>query len=87
MRLSYERKLFSLAMTEFIFNSNIPEDLKPKCGIILREIVCCLMRQQRIEQMQAKKSKKVNPMIDNILDEQDYKSSGDEEEKKESSTV
>jgi hypothetical protein len=37
--------------------------------------------------MQAKKSKKVNPMIDNILDEQDYKSSGDEEEKKESSTV
>jgi hypothetical protein len=29
LRLSYERKLFTLAMTNFLFNSDVPEALKP----------------------------------------------------------
>jgi hypothetical protein len=29
LRLSYERKLFTLAMTNFLFNSDVPEVLKP----------------------------------------------------------
>jgi hypothetical protein len=51
------------------------------------------MRQQRIEQLVAKRGRKVNPMIDNILLEEDsYKSSGNEggeqeEEKKTSTSV
>jgi hypothetical protein len=36
------------------------------------------MRQQRIEQLMAKRGRKVNPMIDNILEQDSYKSSGDE---------
>jgi hypothetical protein len=32
LRLSYERKLFTLAMTNFLFNSDVPEVLKPQCG-------------------------------------------------------
>ena len=82
LRLSYERKLFTLAMTNFVFNSDIPEVLKPKCGYFLKEIVCCMMRQQRIEQMMAKRTKKVNPMIDNILELDGYKSSEEDEEEK-----
>ena len=91
LRLSYERKLFTLAMTNFLFNSDVPEVLKPQCGYFLKEIVCCLMRQQRIEQLVAKRGRKVNPIIDNILLEEDsYRSSGEEggeqEEEKKSST-
>jgi hypothetical protein len=44
LRLSYERKLFILAMTDFIFNSSIPVELQDKCGMYLREVVCLLMR-------------------------------------------
>lgn len=49
LRLSYERKLFALAMTNFLFSANIPSSLSPKAGIYLKELVCLLIRQQRIE--------------------------------------
>ncbi len=88
MKLSYERKLFTVAMSNFLFNSEIPAELKPKCGFIMKDIVSCLMRQQRIEQMMAKNTKKVNPIIDNILGLDGYKSSEEEgEEEKKSSCV
>lgn len=71
LRLSYERKLFALAMTNFLFNSAVPASLQEKSPIILRELVSLLIRQQRIDQKMAlaasskKKGKKgVNHIID-----------------------
>lgn len=49
-RLSYERKLFALAISNLIFNgSNIPPFIQNKIGFYLAELVNLLMRQQRLE--------------------------------------
>lgn len=46
LKLSYERKLFTLAMTNFLFNcGSMPEPLKEKAGLYMREVVCVLIRQ------------------------------------------
>lgn len=45
LKLSYERKLFALAMTNFLFNSAIPPSLQDKAPYFLRELVSLLIRQ------------------------------------------
>ena len=44
LRLSYERKLFALAMTNLLFNSNMPPGLKEMAGPMMRELVSLLIR-------------------------------------------
>ncbi len=52
----------------------------------MKEIVCCLVRQQRIEQEMAKRaqkknSKKTSALVDQILEQDRIHFSSDEEEK------
>lgn len=50
LRLSYERKLFILAMTNLMFNTKeMPPQLQNQGGYLMKELVSCLIRQQRIE--------------------------------------
>jgi hypothetical protein len=86
MRISYERKLFALAMTDLLFNADaIPQVAKQQAGLIMREIVGVLIRQQRVEQKlsqilsssKKKKAEQINPIIQNIMFEENV--SSDEE--------
>jgi hypothetical protein len=83
LRLSYERKLCSLALTNLLFNSQLSQELPP--GDILRELVSLLVRQQRVEQFKnqlagKRKPGQTNPIIDDILQEEEFKGDSEEEE-------
>jgi hypothetical protein len=45
LRLSYERKLFILAMTNLMFNTKeMPPQLQNQGGYLMKELVSCLIR-------------------------------------------
>jgi hypothetical protein len=51
LTVSYERKLFALAITNMLFNcTNIPPSVKDSAGYFLAEVIAVLVKQQRIEQ-------------------------------------
>ena len=83
LRLSYERKLCALALSNLLFNSQLPQEVRT--GDLLRELVSLLIRQQRVEQLKSQlaSKKKTNPIIDDILlDDETGEHGSDEEEAK-----